>query len=203
MEASAKKSIENIKEHNREDSEYRDFLVKEELVPGRLKRNRQGDIIEKDKKYILAQSDFDRVREIALKEGVKREGLTEEEFIKQVRSLAAFEYTLNRMIKEPTQKPTSEEIFKEIGLELSELISKLMYGNSGKADSQICVQMAKVSLDELVRDGAESEHFLDRVFDKISQRLIIAPKIAVDVTLVADKTGSVEVISDKKVASIE
>ena len=103
-------SVENYRERNYEDNVYRNMLIKEGVLEetGRIEK-----------------SDFSRVREIAYSQRVKSE--------EEARNLAMLEFSLTRKISEGEK---AMDIYKEIGGELSELVSELFTDETQKNDEE-------------------------------------------------------------------
>ncbi len=167
-------SVENYRERNYEDNVYRNMLIKEGVL---------------EEKGRIEKSDFSRVREIAYSQRVKSE--------EEARNLAMLEFSLTRKISEGEK---AMDIYKEIGGELSELVSELFTDETQKNDEEVCSHLARSTLEQFVRlslDGIP-EPFMDMLFKKIEERERIVPTLPKNVAMSHEsKTGRVEVIKTK------
>lgn len=159
----AKRTIENIKERNAEDWEYRLMLINNKLI-------------EEDEKF--DSSVFRRVREIAFHNRIKS--------IEEARSLAMLEFSIEKMVKEGDN---AVAIFGAIGEDLTHLVSELFKKQSDKNKEEVCSRIAYVTLSEFV-ESCSSENkklFIEDLLDKIAKRESMSSTLATDGTLHVDE----------------
>ncbi len=170
-EIEQKRSIENYQERNKENLVYRDMLIKEGILG--------------EKEY-MGKSDFNRVREIAYNQRVKSE--------EDARNLAMLEFSLNKKVVEGEK---AMGIYKEIGEEFSELVSKLFTDKTQKGNKEVCSMIARSTLEQFVRsflDGVP-ELFIDILLKNIEERERVAATLPKAVSLDHDtRTATVNVV---------